>query len=114
MVVDSCAGVDSWLGVDSFADPDSPEALDCGAWAGGCRDLEELVEVPLDSLELRWEVESAERCAALDAVVAFTVLPGKALAATAVSTPVRAVLPAISQRLERASLRRAASRVRVV
>ena len=54
------------------------------------------------------------RC--LSAVLAALALafPGKAWAATSVSTPVSATLPAISQRLMRASLRRAASRVWVV
>ncbi len=99
-------------------DPDAPAALDWGAWAGAWREPVEPVEVPVDepaavpaeSLEPRCDV--AETWAP-DAD-ALTVLPGKALAATAVSTPARAVLPAISQRLARASLRIAASRVRVV
>jgi len=38
-------------------------------------------------------------------------LPGKALAATAVKTPVKATLPPINQRLIRASLRSPASLV---
>jgi hypothetical protein len=45
------------------------------------------------------------------AVAVAWVLPGKALAATSERTPVRVTLPAISQRLMRASLRRALSRV---
>jgi hypothetical protein len=49
----------------------------------------------------------------VEAVVVF-VLPGKALAATSERTPVRATLPAISQRLTRESLLRAASRVWVL
>jgi hypothetical protein len=52
---------------------------------------------------------AAPRLVAL-AALAFA-LPGKACAATSESTPVRATLPAIIQRLMRASLRRAASRV---
>jgi len=43
--------------------------------------------------------------------IELAVLPGKALAATAVNTPVKATLPPISQRLMRASLRRPASLV---
>lgn len=45
---------------------------------------------------------------------AVAVLPGKACAATSASTPVRATLPAISQRFMRLSLRRAASRLRLL
>jgi hypothetical protein len=41
----------------------------------------------------------------------FTVLPGKAFAATAVSAPVSAAVPASSHRLLRARRRSAASRV---
>jgi hypothetical protein len=75
-----------------------------GASAGGCRGLEELVEPPEEWL--------ACECAELFALVvaAPMVLPGNAWAATSVSTPVRVTLPAISQRLTRVSLRRAASR----
>lgn len=42
---------------------------------------------------------------------ALTVLPGKALAATAASTPVSVTLPATSQRLARTILRKPASRI---
>jgi hypothetical protein len=56
-----------------------------------------------------------EACpAALVLEACLTVLPGKALAATSVSTPVRTTLPAISQRLIVWSWRSAASRVWVV
>ena len=59
-------------------------------------------------LPVRWVAVEAFAPAVLN------VLPGKALAATAVNTPVRAALPAISQRLQRASRRRATSRERMV
>jgi hypothetical protein len=47
------------------------------------------------------------------APAAFTVLPGKALAATSANTAVNATEPANSQRLTRLNLRRAASLVLV-
>jgi hypothetical protein len=94
-------------------DPDSPAALDCGAWAGAWREPDEPAEVPADE-PVEVPAESLEpRCWVVEAC-AVTALPGKALAATAVSAPARAALPAISQRLARASRRIAASRVRVV
>ncbi len=124
--LDSCEGADSWLGADScegVAADASPEGedsrgvldswvpLDCGAWAGG---LSAPGELPVDreaSPEL--PLDAAERWALLEAPAALTrlsVFPGKALAATAVSTPVRVALAAIIQRLQRASRRSAASR----
>jgi hypothetical protein len=45
---------------------------------------------------------------------AWSVLPGKALAATSASTAVRVTLPAIKKRLMRPSLRSAASRALTV
>jgi hypothetical protein len=65
------------------------------------------VRVPVVPVELRALREVVAR-------VSLSVLPGKALAATAVSTPVSVALPAISQRLARRSRRRAASREREV
>jgi hypothetical protein len=66
-----------------------------GACAGGCNApvevLEELVDV--------W-LAPEEACPPAFALVTYlTVLPGNALAATSVSTPVKRTLPAISQRL---------------
>jgi hypothetical protein len=87
-------------------------SLDRGACAGAVS-----VEVPVEVPDpARAPLTPAARWASREAVacVAFSVLPGKALAATAVSTPVSVALPAISQRLARLSRRRAASRVREV
>ncbi len=105
-------GEDSCAEDPSVADEDPSVELDCGACAGALR-VEVPVEVPLP---VRVPAAPAEWWASREAVarVALSVLPGKALAATAVSTPVRVALPAISQRLARLSRRRAASRVREV
>jgi hypothetical protein len=104
------AGEDSCLEDPSVAEEDP--SLDCGACAGALS-VEVPVEVPLP---VRVPVAPAERWASREAVarVALSVLPGKALAATAVRTPVSVALPAISQRLARLSRRRAASREREV
>jgi hypothetical protein len=84
------AGADSWV------------VVDCGACAGGFSELDELwvwwVEVSL-------ECPVFAACAPEDLIV----LPGKALAATAVSAPVKVTLPASSQRLVSTSLRSPAS-----
>jgi hypothetical protein len=84
--------------------------LDWGACAGALS-VEEPVEAPLAARAAR-----VARWASPEAVarVSFSVLPGKAPAATAVNTPVSVALPAISQRLARLSRRRAASREREV
>jgi hypothetical protein len=101
-------GEDSCAEDPSVAEEDPSLELDCGACAGAFS-----VEVPLP---VRVPVAPAARWASREAVarVALSVLPGKALAATAVSTPVRVALPAISHRLARLSRRRAASREREV
>jgi hypothetical protein len=109
--LDPCSLVEG--GEDPSVAEDDPSAvLDRGAWAGALSP-EAPVEVPLP---VRVLVAPVERGAsrALVARVSLTVLPGKALAATAVSTPVSVALPAISQRLTRRSRRRAASREREV
>lgn len=67
-------------------------------------DWEASPELPLDGVEC-WALREA-----LAALTRLSVFPGKALAATAASTPVRVVLAAIIQRLQRASRRSAASR----
>jgi hypothetical protein len=110
--LDPCAPV---AGADSCAEDPSvagDPSLDCGACAGALS-VEVPVEVPL---LVRVPVAPASRWASREAVarVASSVLPGNALAATAVNTPVRVALPAISQRLARRSRRRAASREREV
>ena len=96
----------------SVAEDDFSVVLDRGAWAGALS-VEAPVEVPRP---VRVLVAPVERWASRVLVgrVSLTVLPGKALAATAVSTPVSVALPAISQRLARRSRRRAASREREV
>jgi hypothetical protein len=111
--LDSCAPVDGVVADSgvfaSEAEVGCSVVLACGVWAGAVS-VEGLVEVPL-------EPEPSARCApprAFVACVSLSVLPGKALAATAVSAPVRVALPAISQRLARASRRSAASRERGV
>lgn len=76
--------------------------VDCGACAGGFSELDELwvwcVEVLLECpVFAAWTPED------------LIVLPGKALAATAVRTPVKVTLPASSQRLASTSLRSPAS-----
>jgi hypothetical protein len=76
--------------------------VDCGACAGGFSELDELwvwcVEVLLECpVFAAWAPED------------LIVLPGKALAATAVRTPVKVTLPASSQRLASTSLRSPAS-----
>ncbi len=91
---------------------DEDPSLDRGACAGALS-----VEVPVEVLwPVRVPDERVARWAPPGAAarVSLSVLPGKALAATAVSTPVRVALPAISQRLARLSRRRAASREREV
>jgi hypothetical protein len=91
--------VDPWVG------------LDWGFWAGGWIAFEAPPEgggaLPaprLDAVECRVPLEAPAALARL------SVFPGKALAATAASTPVRVTLAAIIQRLQRASRRSAASR----
>lgn len=79
---------------------DSGAAL--GAWAGGRTAGVDVVDVAVP--EPREEPERP-----LDAAFAVVLLPGKALAATSESRAVSATLPAISQRLARASRRMAAS-----
>jgi hypothetical protein len=105
---DSSAGADSWVGADSCVGADSWEddsgvavgsgvVLALGDWAGGwigfVAALELFVLAFFDPL----------------ALLALTVLPGNALAATSENTPVRATDPAISQRFALLSLRSAAS-----
>jgi hypothetical protein len=108
----SCAGEVSWEGADSRPDDDSRpvpgDELDSGADCGGCKE-------PLPVELLLEELPAGSPCCPLDvfALADEMVLPGKAWAATSVSTPVSATLPAISQRLVRVSLRRAASRAKV-
>jgi hypothetical protein len=99
-------GADSWLGEDSW--PLLGDELDSGADCGGCK-----VPVPVELL-LEELPAGSPRCP-LDvfALAGEMVLPGKAWAATSVSTPVSATVPAINQRLRRVSLRRAASRAKV-
>jgi hypothetical protein len=63
-----------------------------------------LPELPLDAVEC-WALREVPA-----ALARLSVFPGKALAATAVSTPVRVALAAIIQRLQRASRCSAASR----
>jgi hypothetical protein len=110
---DSCAGEVSWEGADSLPAEDSWPVLgdepDSGADCGGRRE-------PVPDELLLEELPAGSPCCPLDvfALVDEMVLPGKAWAATSVSTPVSATLPAISQRLVRASLRRAASRAKVL
>jgi hypothetical protein len=96
----------------SAAEDDPSVVLECGACAGALS-VEVPVEVPLP---VRVPVAPVELWALREDVarVSLSVLPGKALAATAVSTPVSVALPAISQRLARRSRRRAASREREV
>jgi hypothetical protein len=111
--LDPCSlveGEDSCPEEPSVADEDP--SLDCGACAGALS-VEVPVEVPLP---VRVPGGRAERWASPETVarVSLSVLPGKALAATAVNTPVSVALPAISQRLARLSRRRAASREREV
>jgi hypothetical protein len=106
-------GAVSWEGADSRPAEDSwpvlGDGLDSGAVCGACKEpapaellLEELPAGfrPLDVFALAAEAEEI-------------VLPGNAWAATSASTPVSATLPAISQRLMRVSLRRAASRAKL-
>ncbi len=110
--LDPCSPVEGEEADPSVAEDDLSVVLDCGACAGALS-VEVPVEVPLPVCV---PPAPAERCASPEAVarVCFSVLPGKALAATAVSTPVSVALPAISQRLARRSRRRAASREREV
>ena len=113
--LDPCSlveGVDCSAEDPSVAEDDPSVVLDRGTCAGALS-VEAPVEVPLP---VRVPGAPAERWASLEAVarVALSVLPGKALAATAVSTPVSVALPAISQRLAWLSRRRAASREREV
>ncbi len=115
----SCTGADSCEGVAADASPEGEDSrvvdawvpLDCGAWAGGSSalgeppvDREASLELPLDAVEC-WALREVPA-----ALTRLSVFPGKALAATAVSTPVRVALAAIVQRLQRASRRSAASR----
>jgi len=85
------AGADSWV------------VVDCGACAGGFSEL--------DELWVCWWVETLFACPvfAPPAPEDLIVLPGKALAAATVSTPVKVTLPARSQRLASTSLRSPAS-----
>jgi hypothetical protein len=85
------------------------DAPDSGALAGG-RSCEPPFELELLSLPLAGAGRVLEP-ALLARAVAW---PEKALAASPVKTPVRAALPAISQRLADFSLESAASRVRGV
>jgi hypothetical protein len=107
--VPGCVGADSdWPEPDPL--PWLPDA--CGSCAGACSGGSLVLE-PFDSLWLeRGDAvpELEARGVVLDDPV-LTVRPGNAFAATAVSAPVRTVVPARSQRLLRTSLRRAASRV---
>ncbi len=95
-----------------MAEDDPSVVLDCGACLAALS-VEVPVEVPLP---VRVPVVPVERWTSPELVarVSLSVLPGKAPAATAVSTPVSVALPAISQRLARRSRRRAASREREV
>ncbi len=112
MAADSCAGADSLAAGASVLGAVSPVAVDFwmerGAWTGACRaacfEAWRVAVCVCDE-----DLLAPFVCPVLAEVLA--VLPGKALAATSVSTPVRATLPAISQRLTRPSLRRAASRM---
>jgi hypothetical protein len=109
---DSRPGEVSWEGVDSRPAEDSwpvlGDGVDSGADCGGCKEPDP-VELLLE------EPPAGSPCWPLDvfALLDERVLPGKAWAATSVSTPVSATLPAINQRLVRVSLRRAASRAKV-
>lgn len=108
---DSCAGAASrdvsCAGADCAADDSPvPSVAALGAWAGAFSALEELVDELLD-----WAFFALTVPVLAEALIVF---PGNALAATSVNSPVRATLPAISQRLALVSLRRAASRVRVL
>jgi hypothetical protein len=113
--LDPCSlvdGVDSCAEDPSAAEDDPSVVLDRGTCAGALS-----VEVPVEALlPVGMPDERAARWARPEAVarVSLSALPGKALAATAVSAPVSAALPAISQRLARLSRRRAASREREV
>jgi hypothetical protein len=84
------------------------DELDSGAVCGGCKE-----PVP-DELLLEeppvWCRSPPLDVFVLAAEAVGIVLPGKAWAATSVSTPASVTLPASSQRLMRVSLRRAASR----
>lgn len=121
---DSCAGADSLTaGVDSFAVVVSLAGADfdvCGACAGGRSAalgelVEELLLVEEDAPVRLLACPRALFALAAVAEPLFTAdLPGKACAATSVSTPVMTTLPAINIRFTRPSLCRAASRVRVV
>lgn len=82
-----------------------------GACAGARNVLGDVVDRPLGAELVRCP---GTRCLGPVAWPAWTVLPGRAWAATSVSTPVRVTLPAISQRLTRMSLRSAVSRAFVV
>jgi hypothetical protein len=85
------------------------EGADSGAAWGGAGEpadpVEGLAEEPPAGSWLR-----PPEVFVLAAEAVGTVFPGKAWAATSASTAVTATLPAISQRLTRVSLRRAASR----
>jgi hypothetical protein len=96
--------LDSPDGVDSCAGEEDSVAV-CGAWAGGLSDPEDVVEdaeEPLDERALELPLFVGEL---------LIVLPGNAWAATSERTPVRMMLPAMSQRLIRRRLPTAASRV---
>jgi hypothetical protein len=77
--------------------------VDCGACAGGFSELDELWVCRC--VEVLFECPLFAARALEDLIV----LPGKALAATAVSTPVKVTLPASNQRLASTSLRSPAS-----
>jgi hypothetical protein len=108
----SCPGAVSWEGADSRPPEDSWPVLggelDSGAACGGCNEPPPAELLP-EELPAWFPLEVF----ALAAEAAEIVLPGNAWAATSASTPVSATLPAISQRLTRVSLRRAASRAKV-
>jgi biopolymer transport protein ExbB len=91
------------------AEPASPE-LDRGAWAGALS-----VEEPVAPAERACAVPLARWASAgARPWICRSVLPGNAVAAIAVNTPVSAALAASSQRLALRSRRSAASRVREV
>jgi hypothetical protein len=121
---DRCVLVEG-VAEDSVVEAASEAEVDCsvecdvlGGWAGALsaeEPAEVVVEPPAPELRLRgFDAELCVPFEVLAAFVALSVLPGKALAATAVSTPVRAALPASSRRLARVRRRRAASRERGV
>lgn len=103
MVADSCAALDSSELDAGPVDSEDSEA-DCGAWAAALSVLAEPLE---DFCGCELDFLALEVAALVE--VAFTACPGNAWAATAAIVPVAATVPAISQRLTRASLFSAAS-----